>query len=230
MAAGVVLTVLIIVLAVFIVHKLLQEALDFMHIGVSVLGILIAILLVTVIADAISFRNNFESSSNIVVLTEGTNARAVFIIKGGIGNAAAVNVAETDNISKLLAAKDYKSIQGENYKLVLLKKGAITAAASEGLAANGRNYTSSEALAAIEALETKKADDAGHITAAAVSKLMGSPKLLIPEYQNGNIRIYPESNMFKVLRYVPVFAAGNAAKNIYEKASGFMGIGAKNES
>ena len=68
MAIGVILTVLIIIITAFVVHKLLQEALDLLHIGVSVAGIIIAILLVMVIADAISFKRSFSSSDNLEII------------------------------------------------------------------------------------------------------------------------------------------------------------------
>ncbi|MBI2574826.1 hypothetical protein HYV82_02990 [Candidatus Woesearchaeota archaeon] len=225
MALGVILTVLIIIITAFVVHKLLQEALDLLHIGVSVAGIIIAILLVMVVADAISFKRSFSSSDNLLAIKENESIVTAFVLKGSssganAGRAEKLSEAELSNLAKHIAAKDYKAALGENYKLVLLKKDAIEAAAQNGIMANGRNYSSSEA---IEALETGNAD----VLKALVTKMTNSPSIFIPHYKKGNIYVYPESQMFKVIKYAPVFGM-DAIKGVVERLGRVTGL--KNEA
>lgn len=226
MALGVILTVLIIIITAFVVHKLLQEALDLMHIAVSVAGILIAIMLVVVISDAIGFKKNFPESDNLLVIMDNSTASSAFVLKGSSsglsGTANGVEPLSETQISSLkknLAAKDYKTALGNNYKLLLMEKEAVEAAAKNGIIANGRNYSSPEVM---EALETGE----GAVLKALVTKLTDNPALFIPQYKKGGIYIYPESNMFKVIRYVPLFGM-DALKGALEKIGRFAGI--KNE-
>lgn len=226
MALGLILTVLIIIITAFVVHKLLQEALDLLHIGVSVAGLLIAILLVVIVYDAISFKKNFSSSDNLLAIKENASITAAFVLKGssstsGSGTAEQLSEAELSNLTRLIAAKDYKAALGENYKLILLKKEAIEAAAQNGITANGRNYSASETIATLESGEAK-------VLKALATKLTDSPALFIPQYKKGNIYIYPESQMFKAIKYAPILEMA-ALKGVVERLGRLAGIN-KNET
>ncbi|GEM_PF-4722605 len=225
MALGLILTVLIIIITAFVVHKLLQEALDLLHIGVSVAGLIIAIMLVMIVYDAISFKKNFSSSDNILAIKENESITAAFVLKGSnsganAGRAEQLSEAELSNLTKLIAARDYKAALGENYKLILLKKEAIEAAAQNGIIANGINYSTSEATAALEAGKAE-------VLKALVTKMTNSPSIFIPQYKKGNIYVHPESQMFKVIKYTPVFGM-DAIKGVVERLGRITGT--KNES
>ncbi|MBI2142634.1 hypothetical protein HYU15_04075 [Candidatus Woesearchaeota archaeon] len=166
----------------------------------------------------------------IIIITafvgENASVTAAFVLKGSssgadAGRAEKLSEAELGNLSRQIAAKDYKAALGENYKLVVMKREVIEAAAQSGIISNGRNYTSPEAIEALEAGD-------GAVLKALVTKLTDNPALFIPHYKKGGVQIYPESQMFKVIRYVPLFGA-DALKGVIERLGRFAGI-TKNEA
>ncbi len=118
MASELIVMVFIALALVFIVHKMLQEAFDLLHIGVSIFGILIAILFLAVAFDAVTFRMNLGKSENLVVFHDGGKVMSADLVKEG--SSAALDSSQLQNLSALIAKKDYKQALGSNYKLILI--------------------------------------------------------------------------------------------------------------
>ncbi len=118
---------------VFIVHKMIQEAFDILHIGISIFGILIAILFLAVAFDAVSFRMNLGKSENLVVFHEAGKVVSAEVVKEI--SSRPLPESEIKNLSRFIAEKDYKQALGTRYKLILVKNGVKNAGPSELMAA-----------------------------------------------------------------------------------------------
>ncbi len=195
-------TIIMVLVAVFIVHKMLQEAVDLAHIGISVLGILIAILFLAVIFDAISFKRNFERSDNLFVVMDGNSVAYAEVVKGS--SSRQLSSLELQNLSAFLAAKDYKRALGANYKLVLVNMSIVGTSKASG------------------------SGDGSDSVQPAVSAVFESPTTLISEYQKGSIYVYPETVTFRIMRYLPGPEFAGFFRDAYHKVSGWVGNAGKN--
>lgn len=123
MALEFIFTVFVVLLAVFLVHKMLQEAVDLAHIVVSVAGILVVVLTVVTVSDAIGFMRKFPSSENLVVVRDQGSVVFAAVVKAD--SYEPLPESDVQNISSYLASKDYKRALGSNYKLVLAERSML---------------------------------------------------------------------------------------------------------
>ncbi|MBI4439031.1 hypothetical protein HY640_03820 [Candidatus Woesearchaeota archaeon] len=198
----IVVVVLAILVSFFLAHKLFQEAFEFMGIAVSIIGIALVVSIVVVAFDAVSFKRSFPGSESLlIVMDEKTPAAAILLKK---------NVPEPIEQEKLaplatsINAKDYKTARGTNYKLIIIKKAAIDDL-SQKTAGNS----------------TKSPPEEQAFIASSLSGLAAEPSLFIAEYRKGNIIVYPETPMFKAIKYLPGF--GNYAKDSIGGLKGLLG-------
>ncbi|MBI3033917.1 hypothetical protein HYY72_02060 [Candidatus Woesearchaeota archaeon] len=178
---GLAFTIIIAIAAIFIAHKLLQEAFDFLHLGISIVGIVIAVCFIAVAYDAISFRSSFSSNSNLLAVRQDSSVTYAATITNGTG-IEPVSSQELAEISAQIAGKDYKSALGKNYKLVIVEKELLS---------GGNNSSGLPGSPDSEMLYS-------------FSRLMGNPGFFAASYKSGKIEVYPETLMFKAIRIVPV--------------------------
>ncbi len=112
-----------VIIAVFVVHKLLQEAIDIVHIGITVLSLALTLGMVLLVLDAVSFKRNFSGSESIVAVSSGSSLSGAFRLNQG--KAAWIEGTELDSLSEKITAKDYGSALGKSYKLVILRQGLM---------------------------------------------------------------------------------------------------------
>ncbi len=125
MAVELVVLLLVFVVGIFIVHKLLQEAIDLAHVGISILGIVIALAFIALVFDAVSFRRGFSASDSVVVFTDDNFG----VESGGLATDSAfkeLSGHELEELSSSVSSKDYQAALGNKYKLILVKKAVIS--------------------------------------------------------------------------------------------------------
>ncbi|MBI2133808.1 hypothetical protein HYU11_03955 [Candidatus Woesearchaeota archaeon] len=184
MPIEIMIVVFIILAAVFIVHKMLQEAFDILHIGISILGIMIGVLFLAVAYDAITFKINFDKSPSIVSVQEEESVIYAAILKGK--SIYPLDEQQTQNLSGYISQKDYARALGSNYKLIMLKS----------------SFASDP---------------------STLSSVLSSPQSFISSYKKGDIRIYPETITFKLIRYVPGSGSFGFIKTTFDKATALAG-------
>ena len=186
MPYGVTIIVALIILGVFIVYKILHEALDFVHVGISVLGIALALSFFAVVYDAFSFKNNFSSSESILAFSD--HGKLVLGSAIMAGKDPKVIPQETfEKIASSYDAKDYKAALGDFYKLIVVNISLVNASQDTSF------YSAS---------------------------LFDNPTRFLSEYKKGNIFIYPETYMFKAIRYVPGVGSLGFFRDSFSKIMG----------
>ena len=192
MVSGVMIVIAVVIIVVFIAHKLLQEALDFVHIAISVIGVLLAIGLIAFVYDAISFRNSLSKQDSLVVLKDGNQVIHASLLKNS--KTQPLTQDQLEQVEKSISSNDYGSALGKNYKLIIVNKDSLMRLSGQ------LNITSAsfESDAFIDTL---------------VKHLLSHPFSLIKEVRRGGIVVYPQTYTFKLVNYIParVFGANATA-------------------
>ncbi len=175
MNLGFVALAVIAVLVIFVGHKLLAEAFDFVHIALSFAGILLVVLLGWLVFDAISFNSNFWSSESLVLVRDGNTLVGGASINPGSGEAVLLQDEQLANVSGYYASKNYKAAAAGHYKLITVSADSLE-----------KGQVSEASLASLLAEYGKNSG------------------LFLSDFKKGSVTVYPESILFKALRLAPV--------------------------
>ena len=179
MPYGITIIVLLTIIGVFIVYKALHEALDLVHILISVVGIILALAFFAVVYDAISFKRNFTSSESLLFVSENGK-----IVSGAVisGKASVPLAAESlEKASASFSSGDYKSVLGSYYKLIIVNSSS--------------NMSFSQAV-------------------------FDNPGQFMESYKTGAIFVYPETYMFKAIKFVPGAGSFGLFRDAFSRAVG----------
>ncbi len=99
----------LVLIVVFIAHKMFSEAFDLVHLMFSIVGILLVVGVGLIVFDAVSFKNSLSSSKVLVVkLDEGSVVAADVV--GPKGSVSALSDFELANMTGYLASHQYEEV------------------------------------------------------------------------------------------------------------------------
>lgn len=177
MGLEILLTLALVAVIVILVVRLIKSLLTAVVTVLVILTLIIGASAFFAYRDFADLKQNFTNSSKLLV----------FEHKGSLVIGATVTSLENKNnviflkpgelteLQKKYEKKDYKGMLGSNYKMIVIKSDIIT--------------------------PPKTSDDA----VAAIDKLLSGRGifLVLKEYKKRNIIVYPETLVFRFLRFVP---------------------------
>lgn len=166
----------IVVFAGIIIFKVVKGIVQTLLLTSAVAAVLLAVAGGFVVMDALDLKNNFVGGGKLLLLADADNQ----LIGAVTANGTQLDVlaeAEFEAFTVPFQQKDYASIIGSNYKLIVLRETILP----DGL--------------------PRSTPDRAHILQQLA--VLSDPLLLISEYKKGNVIIYPETPVFKAVRILP---------------------------
>jgi Ni,Fe-hydrogenase maturation factor len=192
-----------------LIFKLVKKAIKAVIIVLSLTFIASLAFSAVVFVDAINFRNNFGNSSKVFILEGGGS-----VITGVYANEELKPIEQSalKSYSDYFEAGDYKSMLGNNDKLII-----IDVAVMDGL----ESLEIDEQVFPAEAVKDvfSSTDEAAkqRFFSFMVAEVFGSPLFFFEQYKKGNIVVYPETPMFKFIRFIPARLIKSVAEKSFEK-------------
>jgi hypothetical protein len=217
-------------LAVFIVFTALSIVLirKFARIYLSIIVIFtvcILCLFAWVFLDVKDIKNNFQDSSKVIFLNDKDE-----FISGLTISPQATSYIKSDilpHYAELYREKNYETLKAENYKLMIISLDIVNDLPQDAIAFNGITMAKEEIsklLAAPDPAAFFPGYDAtdDEIKAALFSELISQgimnpqyPLFFFEEYKKGAIFVYPETAVFKIMRFLPL----DSIKSVVERFS-----------
>ena len=198
----------VVVVAAIVFFKVAKGVLQGILLVSAVLSIVSGIAAVFVVRDALDFQNHFEASGKLLLFTadNSTKITSGILIKGGDENASGEAIkplsgAEVEQFNAAFSKEDYATMKGDNFKLIILKEEPILSAMPETIDAEGSGVSREMVLQQLKASSPEQR--ASVLSALFASQFSRDPLLIISGYKKGNIVIYPETAVFKVVRFLP---------------------------
>lgn len=203
--------------------------------------------------DVNDFKSNFPVSNNIFFLEDNGRLLTGFVMLNGGENTLPLNEQQIAEHSGYYSNKEYEKMLGNNYKMFIVKLGAFSQEGSVDY--NGQSIEKRlmiNALRSDNPLDTyidglpanigllnldreqiRQAvgisDDELKLSFFALlftDEYANNPLNMIVEYKNGNVIVYPETMMFKVIKRVPgsvIDSAGLLNEKLYkQQTTGMM--------
>tara|TARA_Y100000310_G_C20537940_1_gene741810 strand:+ start:90 stop:656 length:567 start_codon:yes stop_codon:yes gene_type:complete len=177
----------------------MKKALKFFFILNLILVIALSIFTYFIYKDAMALKGNLAQSSNIVLLEENNKALTGIILRE---LSQVVSQKNLEQYSVYLANDDYSKILGSYYKFILVDMEAVLNIDQDSFTIQEQEFTKDELLVLLRSGENLEYRAAAF--SYVFSKYLFSQNNLLKEYKKGNIFIYPETIMFKVIKIIPV--------------------------
>jgi len=161
-------------------------------------------------------KNNFGNSSKLILLVDNQTVTSGFTAAEVVTPLSAQQLSEA---TALLQKKDYKTLLGSNYKLFIIKTGALENISEAQLGIEGKQVTIGNILGVLKSdkpipeyaslVELNPGDIPSQVTNEEIKTglfrnvfvyIFQRPLIILQQYQKGNIYIYPETIAFKAMK------------------------------
>ena len=197
----------IVLIVVFIaLYKIFKTVIHAIMVMVTIISVLLIVASVMLVMDASDIKNKYPTEEKIFILADNTTILTGFVQGADL---VPISPAELAGYSAALNKKDYSAILGPHYKLFIIDINAIDAL-PDGIMVDNQSLAKPQL---VDILEGKPSPlfigaDAQQVRsglfALSVQKVMSDPVFIISQFRKGNIIIYPETVLFKFLRYFPL--------------------------
>ncbi|MDP7610163.1 MAG: hypothetical protein QGH19_00145 [Candidatus Woesearchaeota archaeon] len=178
--------------------------------------IIMLILSFFIYKDVMDMKDNFGKNSNLLLLEDNDKALTGFVMQEP---PQILTEEQLDQYSTYLADDDYPKVLGSSYKLLLIDIETISNINQESFMVENEELTKNEVLT-----ELRTSNDIEY-RAALFSMIFsnyiigqGNVLYLLESYKKGNIFIYPETIVFKLMKSVPLSLVKPAIEKTLAKA------------
>jgi hypothetical protein len=232
-AVLVIIAVLVAVFAWGLIHQLIR----ILYFAAIALLLLLASATFFIYGDIADLRENFADSSKKIMLIDDDEVLTGFLLRDGTGF---LTESQLDEFSSYLKNNENEKILGDSYKLMIFDINIISNLDNDITIAD-KFITKDYAISALKSENTfsmvleKGIDEndldisGGASNTEARSALFSiilandilsskNPLFFLSEFKKGNIKIYPETALFKSVRIIPLTFIKDSTKSIFGKA------------
>jgi hypothetical protein len=177
-----------------------------------IISLILAVNLYFIYQDFDDFRENFGVSEKKVILKDGDEILTGLILDEGTSLTTAKQLNEYDSY---LRNEDYESILGDSYKLMVFDVDIISNL--DEIEMDNELITQNEAIAILTSNDAEEKAVLFSVILAEEILSSRNPLFFLSEFKDGNIVIYPETAIFKTIKFLPLNFIEDLGKKIFEK-------------
>jgi hypothetical protein len=179
-----------------------------------IIFLLLAANLFFIFQDFKDLRENFSVSEKKVILKNEDKVLTGLLLNE---DTDLMSNEQLTDYSSYLKNKDYEKILGDSYKLMVFDVDIISNLDAE-IEFLDETITSDKAVTMLKS-ETNPEIKAELFSILLADEILSSrnPLFFFSEFKNGNIMIYPETALFKTIKFIPVSLIKDIGKKIFEK-------------
>ena len=216
----------IVVIAAVIAFKIFAEAVKVFTAVSTVLFVIGAVAGVVVFKDALDFKNNLQTHSSILLLSnsEGTRLITGFTKLPGsqsnasetAGNAASAGIplsdAEMETLNRQFMMKDYQGMLGNNFKLFIFNEASITKSLPAAVSVDGQAIPKETIIGQMESGDAESRASAFSLLYAL--KEQQDKSFIVTGFRDGSVIIYPETPALKAIKALPEWLLSQVAQKV----------------
>jgi hypothetical protein len=207
--------IVVIALLVIFLWGIFAKAIKLLfYVGIAIF-ILLAINSFFIYQDLMDLKKNFASEPKEVLLVDDNKVLTGLIIEGQ--NIEILENQDLNRLAKDIEDQNYDGALGENYKLMVFDISIIENMEEKEIL--GQVLNQDEIM---ETFETGTSEEKASLFSVLLAEDILSqknPLFFFSEYKEGNIVIYPETAIFKTVKFIPLNLFKGAAETILEKSS-----------
>jgi len=210
-----IIAIIVFVLVLVFVWGIFKKLFKIMFYAGIIISLLMAVNLFFIYQDFKDLRENFSVSEKKMILKDEDKVLTGLLLNED------TNLMDNEQLtdySSYLKDSDYEKILGDSYKLMVFDVDIISNLDAE-IEFLDETVTSDEAVALLKSNVTDSQEKAELFNILLADEILSSqnPLFFFSEFKNGNIMIYPETALFKTIKFIPVSLIKDVGKKIFEK-------------
>ncbi len=210
--------IIVIIILVFIAvfaWAIFKKVFKLMFYAGLIILLLIAANLYFIYKDVNDLNENFSVLTKKVILVDEDEVLTGFLLNGQVNF---ITDEQIEEFSSYLAENNYEEILGESYKLMIFDVGIISDLNVDEIEFNDEIITKDDAITFLksDADSGEKADLFGTILADHILDSK-NPLFFFSQFRKGNLVIYPETALFKTVKFIPLTFIKDIGKKMFEK-------------
>ena len=180
-----------------------------------IISLILAVNIFFVYLDFNDLRKNFGVSEKKVILKDDRGILTGLLLDD---DAKLMTDKQLDDYSSYLKNNNYEKILGDSYKLMIFDVNIIKNLDDE-IVIGGQTITPNEAIKILKSKNNNAEEKAALFSTILSDEILSSrnPLFFFSEFKNGNIVIYPETTLFKTMKFIPLSLMEDIGKKIFEK-------------
>ena len=180
-----------------------------------IISLILAVNIFFVYLDFNDLRKNFGVSEKKVILKDDRGILTGLLLNE---DAKLMTDKQLDDYSSYLKNNNYEKILGDSYKLMIFDVNIIKNLDDE-IVIEGQTITPNEAIKILKSKNNNAEEKAALFSTILSDEIISSrnPLFFFSEFKNGNIVIYPETTLFKTMKFIPLSLMEDIGKKIFEK-------------
>ena len=186
----------------------------FFYAGIA-LVVIIALNTFFIYKDIVDLRENFSSSSKKIILVDGDKILTAFMLNGGV---SFLGGSQMEEYSSYLKEGSYEKILGNSYKLMVFDVDIVSNLGDE-MDIDGRIISRDDTMSILRSdEEVSESEKAALFSSILVTNIITSnnPLFFFSEFKKGNIKIYPETALFRIAKVIPLSMIQDVGMKIFE--------------
>jgi len=182
-------------------------------------GIIISLLLVLnlffIYQDFKDLRENFTVSEKKIILVDDNKVLTGLLMGEEIDSLAE---SQLEAYSSSLINNNYEEILGNSYKLMVFDIDIISNLDSD-LNMGDFQITTDDAISTLKSDIASSEEKASLFSIILENEILSpkNPLFFFSEFKNGNILIYPETALFKTIKFIPLSLIKDVGEKIFDK-------------
>jgi energy-coupling factor transporter transmembrane protein EcfT len=207
-------TIVIAVFVIVIIWGIFKKLFKLLFYAGLIIALIIAANWYFIYQDFNDLRENFGSSSKKVLLIDDNEVLVGLILAGDVVDA--ISQDNLNEISSELRKENYDAVLGEHYRLMIFDSEIIDNLKGE-VEVSGKTMQRNEIIEVLKLGSNQ--EKASLFSDLLADHILGirNPILFFSEFKDGNIKIYPETALFKSAKVIPVEFFKDAGKKIFDK-------------
>ena len=224
MALDIVFIIIIVVIALIIGWAIFKRVFKLFIYAGLIIALLLALNIYFVYKDAADLREHFTTSTKKVILVDDDKVLTGFLLDRNI------NFIADDELSRLsssLAEGNYEELLGDSYKLMVFDVDIISDI-DEQIVVEDEPISNEDAISFLKSGERSTVEKSYLFADILTYNILSSnnPLFFFSEFKKGNIMIYPETALFKTIKFIPTTFIKNIGQKVLytttEKARSFV--------
>lgn len=206
-----ILAIIVFVLVLVFIWGIVKRLVKIMFYAGIVIFLLLAANMFFIFQDFKDFRENFGSAEKKVILKDGNEILTGLLLDEDTN---LMTSTQLNDYSSYLRTDDFDKILGDSYKLLIFDIDIISNLDTEIDYEDG--ITTDEA---VTILNNGNSQEKGEVFSILLADeiLSSNPLFFLSEFKKGNIMIYPETAIFKTIKFIPISFIEDIGKKMFEK-------------
>jgi len=210
-----IITIIIVALIAVFVWGIFKKLFKLLFYTGIIISLILAANLFFIYQDFKDLRENFGVLEKKVILKDDDKVLTGLILGE---DTALMTDEQLNDYSSYLKNDNYEKILGDSYKLMVFDVGIISNLDTE-IEIETQTITQDDAVAILKSKNSDAEEKAALFSILLTDEILSSrnPLFFFSEFKNGNILIYPETALFKTVKFIPLAFIKDVGEKIFEK-------------